>query len=76
MMVAALTLVPALSGCSSQRSDLDPAALLVDEWHYDKPVVEVRGTSVLGKLGKPLAKSKLKKKEHPSQISPPVFHIP
>ncbi len=62
MMVAALTLVPALSGCSSQRSDLDPAALLVDEWHYDKPVVEVRGTSVLGKLGKPLAKSKLKKK--------------
>ena len=51
MMITMLVLVPALGGCSSQRSDLDPAALLVEEWHYDKPVVEVRGKSVVGKLG-------------------------
>ncbi|MBO7609092.1 MAG: DUF4923 family protein [Muribaculaceae bacterium] len=31
-------------------------------WQYDKPSVQAQGSSVLGKLGKPIAKSKLKKK--------------
>ena len=31
-------------------------------WRYDKPSVQAQGSSVVGKLGKPIAKSKLKKK--------------
>ena len=30
-------------------------------WQYDKPYVHVDGSSLIGKLGKPIAKSKLKK---------------
>lgn len=31
-------------------------------WQYDKPSVQAQGSSILGKLGKPIAKNKLKKK--------------
>ena len=31
-------------------------------WHYSGPSVQAQGTSLVGKLGKPLAKSKLKSK--------------
>lgn len=37
-------------------------ATIAGTWHYDKPSVQAQGASVIGKLGKPIAKSKLKKK--------------
>lgn len=37
-------------------------ATIAGEWCYNKPSVQARGTSFVGKLGKPIAKSKLKKK--------------
>ena len=37
-------------------------AVVAGTWHYDKPSVQAQGSSVIGKLGKPFAKSKLKKK--------------
>lgn len=35
---------------------------LAGQWQYDKPSIQAQGTSLIGKLGKPLAKNKLKKK--------------
>ncbi|MBP5687087.1 MAG: DUF4923 family protein [Muribaculaceae bacterium] len=37
-------------------------AAIAGVWHYDKPSVQAQGSSIIGKLGKPIAKSKLKKK--------------
>ncbi|MBR5638786.1 MAG: DUF4923 family protein [Muribaculaceae bacterium] len=36
--------------------------MVAGEWQYDKPYVHADGASVMGKLGKPIAKSKIKKK--------------
>ena len=35
--------------------------VVAGEWQYSKPYVHAQGTSIVGKLGKPIAKSKLKK---------------
>lgn len=37
-------------------------ALVAGTWHYSAPAVHAQGSSLVGKLGKPIAKSKLKKK--------------
>ena len=36
-------------------------AVVAGRWQYSKPYVHARGTTLMGKLGKPIAKSKLKK---------------
>ena len=36
--------------------------MVAGTWQYDKPYVHADGASLVGKLGKPIAKSKLKKK--------------
>lgn len=40
----------------------DANQAIVGVWQYDKPSVHTQGTSIMGKLGKPIAQSKLKKK--------------
>lgn len=42
-----------------EQERLNANTLVAGRWQYDKPSVQAQGTSVLGKLGKPLAKSKL-----------------
>ena len=46
---------------SVEVSRLAACQLVAGEWQYSKPYVHADGTSVIGKLGKPIAKSKLKK---------------
>lgn len=36
--------------------------LIAGTWQYDKPCVQAQGTSLVGKIGKPIAQGKLKKK--------------
>lgn len=51
-----------LSATDIEHDRIEANRLIAGTWQYDKPSVNAQGTSVLGKLGKPLAKSKLKKK--------------
>ena len=51
-----------LSATDIEHERIEANRLIAGTWQYDKPSVNAQGTSVLGKLGKPLAKSKLKKK--------------
>lgn len=39
-----------------------PGGDIVGTWRYDKPCIDARGTTFIGKLGKPIAKKKLAKK--------------
>ena len=43
------------------NSQLAACQLVAGNWQYDKPYVHADGSSLIGKLGKPIAKSKLKK---------------
>ena len=45
-----------------EQERLEANKVVAGTWQYDKPSVQAQGTSVLGKLGKPLAKSKLSSK--------------
>ena len=40
---------------------LEACKMVAGEWQYKKPYVHADGSSLIGKLGKPIAKSKLKK---------------
>ena len=40
---------------------IEACRMVAGEWHYKKPYVHADGSSFIGKLGKPIAKSKLKK---------------
>lgn len=44
-----------------QEAFLESCRQVAGNWEYSKPYVHADGSSVLGKLGKPIAKSKLKK---------------
>jgi len=44
-----------------EQAILESYRQLAGTWQYTKPYVHASGSSVLGKLGKPIAKSKLKK---------------
>lgn len=44
-----------------EANRLAACRLVAGEWQYDKPYVHADGASVMGKLGKPIAKSKIKK---------------
>lgn len=44
-----------------QQQHLAACQMVAGVWHYDKPYVHADGATVIGKLGKPIAKSKLKK---------------
>lgn len=43
------------------NSQLAACQLVAGNWQYDKPYVHADGSSLIGKMGKPIAKSKLKK---------------
>ena len=45
-----------------EQERLEANKVVAGTWQYDKPSVQAQGTSVLGKLGKPIAKSKLASK--------------
>lgn len=45
-----------------EQERLEANKIVTGTWQYDKPSVQAQGTSVLGKLGKPLAKGKLANK--------------
>lgn len=51
-----------LSEQDIERETIAANRLIAGIWQYDKPSVQAQGTSVLGKLGKPLAQSKIKGK--------------
>lgn len=44
-----------------EAARLAACAVVAGEWQYSKPFVHADGSSIVGKLGKPIAKSKLKK---------------
>ena len=44
-----------------EANRLAACRVVAGEWQYDKPYVHADGASVMGKLGKPIAKSKIKK---------------
>lgn len=44
-----------------EANRLAACQIVAGEWRYDKPYVHADGASVIGKLGKPIAKSKIKK---------------
>lgn len=44
-----------------QQQHLAACQMVAGVWQYDKPYVHADGATVIGKLGKPIAKSKLKK---------------
>lgn len=44
-----------------QQKHLAACQMVAGVWQYDKPYVHADGATVIGKLGKPIAKSKLKK---------------
>lgn len=44
-----------------EANRLATCQIVAGEWQYDKPYVHADGASVMGKLGKPIAKSKIKK---------------
>ena len=48
-------------GDSVVDNQLAACQLVAGTWQYDKPYVHADGSSLIGKLGKPIAKSKLKK---------------
>lgn len=45
-----------------EQDRIEANRLIAGTWQYDKPSVQAQGTSFIGKLGKPLAQSKLKSK--------------
>lgn len=45
----------------AQQQLLAACQVVAGEWQYSKPYVHADGASVMGKLGKPIAKSKIKK---------------
>ncbi len=45
----------------AEQQRLAACQMVAGEWQYDKPYVHADGASVMGKLGKPIAKSKIKK---------------
>lgn len=45
-----------------EQERIEANHLIAGKWQYDKPSVQAHGTSFVGKLGKPIAQSKLKKK--------------
>lgn len=46
---------------TAEVARLEACAMVAGEWQYSKPYVHADGSSLIGKLGKPIAKSKLKK---------------
>ena len=46
---------------SAELNRLAACQMVAGEWQYSKPYVHAEGSSFIGKLGKPIAKSKLKK---------------
>lgn len=44
-----------------EQARLAACQMVAGVWQYDKPYVHTDGASVIGKLGKPIAKSKIKK---------------
>ncbi len=46
---------------TAEMARLEACQLVAGTWQYNKPYVHAQGSSVMGKLGKPIAKSKLKK---------------
>lgn len=44
-----------------EANQLAACQIVAGVWQYDKPYVHADGASVMGKLGKPIAKSKIKK---------------
>ena len=44
-----------------ETARLAACAMVAGQWQYDKPYIHADGATLLGKLGKPIAKSKLKK---------------
>lgn len=44
-----------------EANRLASCRVVAGEWQYDKPYVHADGATVMGKLGKPIAKSKIKK---------------
>lgn len=46
---------------SAEINHLAACQMVAGEWQYSKPYVHAEGSSFIGKLGKPIAKSKLKK---------------
>ena len=46
---------------TEEQQRLAACQMVAGEWQYDKPYVHADGASVMGKLGKPIAKSKIKK---------------
>ena len=46
---------------SAEINQLAACQMVAGEWQYAKPYVHAEGSSFIGKLGKPIAKSKLKK---------------
>ena len=47
---------------SIEMARTEACSMVAGTWQYSKPYVHAQGTTLLGKLGKPIAKSKLKKK--------------
>lgn len=43
-------------------SDYENLSVVAGKWRYDKPYFHADGTTFLGRVGKPIAKSKIKKK--------------
>lgn len=46
---------------TTARAQLEACKMVAGKWIYSKPYVHAQGSSLIGKLGKPIAKSKLKK---------------
>jgi len=44
-----------------QQQRLEANKMVAGKWQYSKPYVHAQGATLIGKLGKPIAKSKLKK---------------
>ena len=47
---------------SAEVARLEACSMVAGTWQYNKPYVHAQGATFIGKLGKPIAKSKLKKK--------------
>lgn len=55
----AVVMVEAVDSAEIDR--LAACQMVAGTWQYDKPYVHAEGATVIGKLGKPIAKSKIKK---------------
>lgn len=62
LTAAAQEYIPYNEDDSTETARIEACQMVAGTWQYSKPYVHAQGTTLMGKLGKPIAKSKLKKK--------------